>query len=150
MPFSGSNYYEGTFYRPQPLFVLDALSTVICGWEDRARHADWWAQKSLQVEISLLAAVGEILKQADGLRKAQYSEICVLGAQILKKSIWRFLKKIIWHVIKEALLYFANIGVSFRGVCCIHLQQVGDGCKMTWVGFQHVINRLNLSSPPLV
>lgn len=52
MPFSGSNYHERTLYCPQPLFVLDALSPVIWGWEVLTDGA----QKFLQVQISLLAA----------------------------------------------------------------------------------------------
>lgn len=65
------------------------------------------AQKSLQVEISLLATMGELLKQTDGLREH--------SAPIFVFLEFRFLKnESRWHVSKEALLCFANTGVCFH------------------------------------
>lgn len=50
MPFSGSNYREGTLYGPQPRSVLDALSSVIWGWRAARDVQTDGAQISLQVE----------------------------------------------------------------------------------------------------
>ena len=65
------------------------------------------AQKSLQVETSLLATMGELWKQTDGLREHSAPRFVFLEFRFLKN-------KSRWHVSKEALLYFANTGVCFH------------------------------------
>lgn len=85
MLFSGSNYHERALHRPQPIFVFDALSPVNWGWEDREPVLSDGAQKSLQVESSLLAAAGVILKQADCLLEFSAPRYLSLELRCLKK-----------------------------------------------------------------
>lgn len=76
MPFSGSNYHERTLYCPQPLFLLDTLFPIIWGWKDQETCRLMGPRNLMQVEISLLAAAGEILKQADARWSSMHQDMC--------------------------------------------------------------------------